>query len=86
MQDAVGLADGRVPSIILPQKRSKAADVMPHQMMVTTDGGEGKQNKYTAGSPTVQDIDHTICGTSNGQMSPQDVSPVDINMLCTYSV
>ena len=80
-ENAFRLACGRLPFIILLQEPCKAADVMPYEMMVTADGGEGKRNKYTSGSPTLQEIENAICATSNGQMSLQDVSLIDINMI-----
>lgn len=62
MENVVRLACGRLSSVILLRKPCKAAEVMPYEMMVTSDGGEGKQNKYTASTPTLPEIDHTICG------------------------
>jgi hypothetical protein len=85
-ENALRLACGRLPLIILLQEPCKVADVMPYEMMVTGDGGEGKPNRYTAGSPTLQEIENTICATSNGQISLQDVSLIDINMLCSPSI
>lgn len=86
IENAFRLACGRLPFIILLQEPCKAADVVPYEIMVTPDEGEGKRNKYTAGSPTLREIEDTICAISDGKMSLADVSLIDINMLCSPSI
>ena len=83
MENTFRLACGRLPFIIILQEPCDAADVMPYEMMVTADEGESKRNKYTAGSPALQEVENTICTISDGKISLQDVGLIDINMLCS---
>jgi hypothetical protein len=86
MENAFRLACGRLPLIILLQEPCKAADVVPYGKMVTAHEGGGERNRYTAGSPTLREIENTICAISEGKISLQDVSLIDINMLCSPSI
>jgi hypothetical protein len=86
MENAFRLTCGKLPFVILLQEPCKAADVVPYEMMVTAHEGGGERNRYTAGSPTLREIENTICAISEGKISLQDVSLIDINMLCSTSV
>jgi len=82
LENALHLASGKLPLVILMQEPCNIADVVPYEMMLKSAGGKGKQNKLKAGSPALQEVADMIDVVSHGKLVLQDVSLLDVNMLC----
>lgn len=82
LENALHLASGKLPLVILMQEPCNVADVVPYEIMLETARSKSKQNKCKASSPTLHEVEDMIHDASHGKIGLQDVSLLDVNMLC----
>jgi hypothetical protein len=82
LENALHLASGKLPLVILMQEPCNVADLVPYGLMLETTRGKSTQNKRKTGSPTLQEVEDTIHAASYGKIGLQDVGLLDVNMLC----
>ena len=86
LTNAMTLAKGKLPIVILMQEPCNLADTAPYDIMIYGDESEKEWSPERIGCPSLQEVEAHIEEVTNGEYGLEDVSIFDLNALMSRNL
>lgn len=86
MSNAIRLAEGALPIVVVMQEPCNLADDEPYEVMMYGDSSSGEWSQRRIGCPALQEVEILVETLSGGRYDLDDISLFDLNTLLSQDI